>query len=437
MTQVLRAFSYGHGGLGVAMLALIAGWALPRAAVLGRPITAALLPWLWGIVCASMLAEFVLTGWYLFSPAYLDHVEASVISSVHTLIAGAPLYPSPDSYTLSGLLYGPLLAEADSLGYVLFHDAFSVKIVGWLAGWTSVVVLVVQMRHNARGAGSLAALTYALSYLLSFGADVTVARPEPLLLLFTASSLAIALNVEGPLGSILLGLLCGAAVGLKVHAPVYLLPSIYLWVVRQTAQPRHRGWTSLAVCFCVAAVAGVALPFVPHNVSAAGYLRFLTLAAKHGLSLDLLGRNCAFVAGIWAPVLLLGGSCSRTTEAGEVSRSRCWARSVSSRSLPRNRVRAFIISCPSWRPTPSCSSSCMYRPRRLRPGVQFWLQQQPFLAWSLQPHKPTAICSLSIYSCRNRPDNATSYSGSRCGSLPGFSAWLTTSPTIWQISGRG
>jgi hypothetical protein len=315
MTQVLRAFSYGNGGLGVAMLALIAGWALPRAAGLERPITAALLPWLWGIVCASMLAEFVLTGWYLFSPAYLDHVEASVISSVHTLIAGVPLYPSLDSYTLSGLLYGPLLAEADSLGYVVFHDAFSIKIVGWLAGWVSVAVLVVQVRHNARGAGSLAALTYALSYLLSFGADVTVARPEPLLLLLAASSLAVALNVEGPLGSILLGLLCGAAVGLKLHAPVYLLPSIYLWVIRQTAQPRQRGLTSLAVCFCVAAAAGVALPFVPHNVSAAGYLRFLALAAKHGLSLDLLGRNCAFVAGIWAPVLILGGSCSRTTRS--------------------------------------------------------------------------------------------------------------------------
>jgi hypothetical protein len=308
MTQVLRAFSYGHGGLGVAMFAL-AGFALSRFAGVGR-LTGALLPWLWGIVCASLLAEFVLTSWYLLSPGYVDHIEASVASNVHAFMAGAPLYPPLDSYTFAGLLYGPLVAELDSLGYVLFEGSFAAKIVGWLAGWTSVAVLVIQMRHGARGAASLAALACALSFLLSFGADVIVARPEPLLLLFTAISLAVALRVAGLPGAILLGLLCGAAVGLKAHAPLYLLPSLYLWISRQTPLPGHRGWPTLAACFCGAAALALLLPFAPPNVSAAGYLSFLALAAKHGLSLDLFARNCAFLAGIWAPVVLFIGSGS-------------------------------------------------------------------------------------------------------------------------------
>jgi hypothetical protein len=317
MTQVLRTFSYGHGGLGVVMFAL-AGFALTRLAGGGR-LPGALLPWLWGMVCASMLAEFVLTSWYLFSPGYVDHIEASVASSVHAFIAGAPLYPSLDSYTFGGLLYGPLLAELNSLGYVLFRGSFSAKMIGWLAGWISVAVLVIQVRRGARGAASLSALACVLSVLLSFGADLIVARPEPLLLLFAAISLAVALRVAGLPGAILLGLLCGAAVALKAHAPVYLLPSVYLWVTRQTPQLGQRGWAGLSVFFFGAAAIGLALPFVPQNVSAAGYLSFLRLAAKHGLSLDLFGRNCAFVAGIWAPVLLLGGSLSNLLHA-----SRSW-----------------------------------------------------------------------------------------------------------------
>jgi hypothetical protein len=309
MTQVLRAFSYGQGGLGTVIFALFAAWALPRVAgfrtLAEAPLARRWVIGLWGAVCASVLAEFVLTSWYLLSPGYQDQVEASVASSVHALMAGDPLYPSPDSYTLSSLLYGPLLAELNSLGYVLFHGAFAAKLVGWLAGW--LAVLLVLIRHIRQGSAGLAALAYSLVFLMSFGAEVTVARPEPLLLLFAAASLAVALEVRGPLG-----------VALKVHGPLYLLPALSLWTSRQALPWWDRKWVPLLLCFGGATVIGLSFPFLPHNVSVAGYLRFLALAAKHGLAWDLLARNCAFVAGMWAPIVLLNGTL---TEMIRTSRS--------------------------------------------------------------------------------------------------------------------
>jgi hypothetical protein len=50
---------------------------------------------------------------------------------------------------------------------------------------------------------------------------------------------------------------------------------------------------------------------VPQNVSAVGYLRYLALATKHGLHMDVFARNCAFVLGIWAPVIVLIGNFSQ------------------------------------------------------------------------------------------------------------------------------
>jgi hypothetical protein len=306
MTEALRAFSYGHGGLGVCLIALAAWYLLARNEPSGRKAEG-LLPWLCAAVCASMITELFLTTWYLFCPAYLDHIEASVASNVHSLLSGRPVYPSLDSYSFNGLLYGPLLTELNSLGYVVFRDSFSAKLVGWLGGWTAVAVLVVLSRRRDRGTASLAALTYALAFLFSLGAAVTADRSEPLLLLFAACSLAVALNLKGLSGLTLLGLLCGAAMGLKAHAALYVLPSLYVWGSGRSMQQWRKEWQTLLVCFGGAAGIALVLPFLPQNVSATGYFQYLTLAAKHGLSLGLFGRNCAFLLGLWAPILLLAG----------------------------------------------------------------------------------------------------------------------------------
>lgn len=319
MTEAWRTFSYGHGGLGVCLIALAGWYCLSHSGLSGNDRAGrkaeVLLAWLGALVCASMIAELCLTTGYLFSPAYLDHIEASVASSAHSLLSGLPLYPPLDSYTFSGLLYGPVLAELNSLGYVVFRDSVAAKLVGWLAGWTAVGMLIAYSRRRARGIASLAALTYSLCYLFSFGATITAGRAEPLLLLLAAGSLAIAVELKGLPGSAALGLLCGTAMGLKAHAALYLAPSLYVWASGRATEQWRTQWKPMAVCFCSAVAIALLLPFLPHNVSIAGYLCYLTLAAKHGLSLDLFARNCAFLLGLWAPILLLAGGASHLRRA--------------------------------------------------------------------------------------------------------------------------
>src|SRR6266702_3809232 len=74
MIEALRAFSYGHGGLGVCLIAVAAGYFRPAAGRWGRNAETVVLS-LCAAVCVSMITELFLTTWYLFSPAYLDHIE--------------------------------------------------------------------------------------------------------------------------------------------------------------------------------------------------------------------------------------------------------------------------------------------------------------------------------------------------------------------------
>jgi len=305
MTRALSAFSYGHGGLGVCLIALAAGFLLPTSRLRDRDAKR-LLPWLAVAVGASFITELCLTTAYLFSPGYLDHIEASVASNVHALLGGQPLYPPTDSYTFGGLLYGPLLAELNSLGCLVLDDASGAKLIGWLAGWGAVIMLITQSWRRGPRTASVAASSYALCILVSVGPELTVDRAEPLLLLFAACSVVVAQSVRGLSAPVLLGLLCGAAIGLKIHAALYIVPALYLWASAVPLDEWRRRWIVLLGCIAGPALLALMLPFLPTNVSPSGYLLYLTLATKHGLSGDLFGRNVAFLLGLWAPWVLVG-----------------------------------------------------------------------------------------------------------------------------------
>src|SRR5579871_411421 len=107
----------GQGGIVLVAASLLAVVAVRSTAGKGR--TQAALCVLLAVIGVSVLSEFVLTTWYLSVPGYMDHIEASVASNVHYFRQGLALYPSPDSFTFHGLLYGPLLVELNSLGYLI------------------------------------------------------------------------------------------------------------------------------------------------------------------------------------------------------------------------------------------------------------------------------------------------------------------------------
>ena len=102
----------------------------------------------------ALLIEALLSTWYLCSPTYMDHIEASTASTTHYFMQGKPVYPALNSFTFHGLLYGPLLPELNSLGYLLAGGILGSKLVGWAAGWLSLGIIALQSPRLAIATGT-------------------------------------------------------------------------------------------------------------------------------------------------------------------------------------------------------------------------------------------------------------------------------------------
>jgi hypothetical protein len=310
LTDIL---SYGQGGLAVAVVAavLVASGLVPKRVPRGVIVAAAVL------AALPLVADLLLSGWYLFSPTYIDHIEASVASVTHYFMQGAPVYPDPGSYTFNGLLYGPLLTELNSLGYLVSGGVLGSKIVGWAAAWAAVVVMVFTARRAERDWTWAAGLIAPCCVLASFGNVLTADRADSLLLLFATVALWGVVRLPRLPGLLLAALLAGLAADLKLHGPAYVVPALACWLARYAGAliaSRRRGAgmrparvTSAGIVAAVAVVMalGVALPFLPSNVSVSNYLAYLQLGAKHGLRFDLFAWNLTFLLSLWIPALLV------------------------------------------------------------------------------------------------------------------------------------
>lgn len=304
MPRWTAIFIHGHGGVPVTLLAALAAVLVWRTSVPRGSRTSLYV--LVSVAALGALAELVITTWYLFSPTYLDHIEASTASAAQYFRLGIALYPHLDAFTFHGLLYGPLLSELNSLGYGLGSGVFASKLVGWAAAWVSVgLILALPRRRVWAWAGASAVVLYVLT---AFGDVLTSDRAESLLLLFAAAGLLCVVRFAGLWALAVAALLAGAAGALKLHGPIYLAPALYWWAQAQWAREQSHSvgtWAKAASVATLAGLAGLVLPFLPPNVDVAGYLTYLTLAARHGLSVQEFIWNCAFLAGLWAPVALV------------------------------------------------------------------------------------------------------------------------------------
>jgi hypothetical protein len=292
-------FPYGQGGLVVTALAVACAALLRNRAASSR--SPSLIYAAAGLVLFPLGGELVLSTWYLLSPTYVDHIEASAASVAQYFLQGVPIYPATDTYTFHALVYGPLLAEANAVGYLFASGVVASKLVGWAAAWIAVTVLLLTEPPGRRNWAWTVANACALCVLVSFGPVLTADRADSLLLLCAVLALFGVTRLPAFPGLALAAAAAGAAAALKLHGPLYVLPALCIWLYVR-GRPRH--WL---VTFLVAAGAGIAaalLPFLPQNVTFAGYLTYLKLAAHHGLSWELLKENLAFVAGLWAPILL-------------------------------------------------------------------------------------------------------------------------------------
>jgi hypothetical protein len=314
MLHLTQIPSLGQGGLVTGVAALLAFFAGVPART-PRWLPAALA----ACTALALLTEALLSTWYLWSPTYIDHIEASAASMTHYWMQGKPIYPALSSFTFHALLYGPLLPEVNSLGYSLAGGVLGSKLVGWAAAWLALGIIACSAAPRERDWNWLIGLVAAGCIVASFGSILTANRADSLLLLLAAVAMWSAARLPMWFGVLLMGSLAGLAAGLKLHGPAYLLPAFAWLAVRHVPSLPLR--TALAAALVTILVAAVALgvTFLPPNVDATHFISYLRLGAKHGLDPTSFAWGCAFLLCFWTPPLFVARAL-RTDPARAVPR---------------------------------------------------------------------------------------------------------------------
>jgi hypothetical protein len=229
---------------------------------------------------------------YLLYPNYLDHVEATLTSLGGVLERKEALYPGGDRYPYNGIVYSPALAEVQwAIRKFDLPIVFSSKVPAFIAFVSSIFILL-NLNRSAIARGFLI-------YLLPFGSMLFWNRSEPFLLFLASLALYLAhQKFGGKFLPLMLGILAGAAAGFKIHGVLYVFAA-YLAVV-----PAVMFSIEALAAFLSATAIVFALFFIPQNVSFLGFVEYLELASKHGISLRTLSANLAFLAVFAVPVLL-------------------------------------------------------------------------------------------------------------------------------------
>jgi len=247
-------------------------------------------------------------GTYLFSHAFVDHIEPSVASVSWLFREGKPVYHDliqPQRYSL---LYGPYLyIFVGTSQAMLGPSVFSTKLPSAFAAVAAIALMFFAFCRKSTFRCAFYLTGLAATTLLGLFVGVLFwVRSDPLILLTVALGV-FAMTLDGILGSILLGLSLGVGINLKIHACVYFLPLLYL-AVRQWNIPK------LIIAITTAALTAV-LPFVVFpNISLNNYAGFLKMAAGHGFSLWLFSKNVELFLMLMLPlglILVYEGFCLR------------------------------------------------------------------------------------------------------------------------------
>jgi hypothetical protein len=239
---------------------------------------------------------------YLFYPGFVDHVQTTIAVMSYMAVHGRDLYPSPDGAGIYGMPYGPILFLVDGLGLRLDPSILASKLPGLAAllGTLAAMWKLLRWKLRDRSAAYLAVATLVV-LLLPYGLFAYWNRPESFLLLCAALALS-ALRLPRVQAELVVGLMLGLAAGLKLHGFVFAAPAA-LALIGRGASLRQKAESLLLQT--VAAAVVLLAPFALSNVSLANYGHYLSMAAGHGLDIEMLGTSLALAAAFAGPPALL------------------------------------------------------------------------------------------------------------------------------------
>ena len=235
----------------------------------------------------------VLAICYLFYPSYIDHLEPSIATLGAVFNNGGEIYPNLDSYTYSGLLYGPALSEIQSIFQLMgLNYFFLTKLPGVLGFFTALVILFYLIKNNL--ARSYLLLMLPFSWILFWN------KAEPFFLLLVALTLFLSQNKNRSINVFFCGVLAGLAICLKLHGVLYILAAILICPIGQ----RFKN-ISAYIYFSIGILVIVYALFAPAQVSVLYFAEYIKLASKHGLSRDILIENFSYLFVMSIPLIII------------------------------------------------------------------------------------------------------------------------------------
>jgi hypothetical protein len=251
------------------------------------------------------LGYAVFMVWYLLIDPFYSHLEPTIVSNSWMMYRGVPLYHDLSSWQRTSLLYGPMLniIQVGSM-LLLGPSVFSAKMPTVLALFFAIAELAILFRREFKSVATFGILILILQ-LMIFEISVFCAKADGLLFYFAVSALFAALIPNFIISSLMIGFALGVSVNLKIHAPLYFIPIIALYLSRHSS--------SGLFLSAVVAIAMAIIPFsIIPQISFPHYWEWLKVAAHHGFHQGLFLWNLEFAFFFLLPAYYFSTHQSKT-----------------------------------------------------------------------------------------------------------------------------
>ena len=253
--------------------------------------------WLWN--AAVFLLLIGIAGPILSAGRHMIyHDEPTLIAVAAAELRGQPLYHSATAGDRYALLYGPItywVYLPPMLAHVVDLRVYQlwVMLPLLLAG---LIMIRIARRAGVLFGSGLALLPYAVTVIMQ-SANEWAMKGDAWMLLFFSLELEMALILPASAAVIVVPLCASLLINIKATA-------LFLACVPLTLLGRRLG-VGKTFQACILTIVFTALPFVVRGVSAANYIYWLRVSARHGIDPALAASNVALVLFMALPVIFL------------------------------------------------------------------------------------------------------------------------------------
>jgi hypothetical protein len=236
---------------------------------------------------------------YAFSPSFIDHIEPSVAMKSLLAGVGGEVYTGLDSVDRISTLYGPSCFIFSMLFQKIIPDPiYASKLAGVFSALGGIVILFLLFRKTVRAYVYLFSLGYMILIFLLFRHFSFWNRPDSAIIFGCCLSCAGLMISRKSISVFLTALGIGIAVNAKVHAFLYLLPLLPLYI--QLKGLRIFPITILLSCIIIL------LPYwLFDSFSLANYIDWLLSSGKHPFRLLLFLQSLSHILILSVPVVVM------------------------------------------------------------------------------------------------------------------------------------